>query len=81
MLLKTKFRFVHTLRLLSFTLVGLAASSAFSADGYTESPGTTGNGNFVIGPDRYAGMNLEPPEPAAFGQAPEFVVAETGRLF
>jgi enterochelin esterase-like enzyme len=36
--------------LLSIALLESASNSAFSAEEYKESPGTAGNGNFVIGP-------------------------------
>ncbi|MDA0284898.1 MAG: alpha/beta hydrolase-fold protein [Planctomycetota bacterium] len=37
--------------ILAVGLVGLTSSSAFSDDGYSENPGTQGNGHFTIGPD------------------------------
>lgn len=36
---------------MSIALVGLLADSAWPADGYSEDPGTDGNGNVVVGPD------------------------------
>jgi iron(III)-enterobactin esterase len=36
---------------LAISLVGLTSRSAFADDGYSENPGTQGNGNFTIGPD------------------------------
>ena len=51
MLLKSNFLSGYTCCFLSIALVGLASSSAFPAESYTENPGTEGNGNFVIGTD------------------------------
>ena len=36
---------------LPLALCGMASETAFAQEGYSESPGTEGNGNFVIGPD------------------------------
>ena len=41
----------HIYCLFSIVLVGLANNSTFSDEGYSENPGTDGNGNFIIGPD------------------------------
>jgi hypothetical protein len=51
MLFRSKFLSASTRCLFSLALVGLASSSALPADKYTETPGTSGNGNFVIGPE------------------------------
>lgn len=48
---KMKFASVSIARLLSVAVVALAASSVPAADGYSEQPGSEGNGNVVIGPD------------------------------
>lgn len=51
MLMKSVFLPGCTCCVLSIALVGLTSNAAFSAERYTEKPGTEGNGNFVIGPD------------------------------
>ena len=36
---------------LTFAVIGLASNVVFSAEKYTENPGTKGNGNYVVGPE------------------------------
>ena len=51
MLLRTEFLSSCLCCFLSIAFVGLASNATLSAESYTETPGTEGNGNFVIGPD------------------------------
>lgn len=51
MLFQFKFLSIYTRCLLMISVVGSASDLAFSAEKYTENPGTKGNGNFVIGTD------------------------------
>ena len=51
MLLRTEFLSSCICCFLSIAFVGLASNATLSAESYTETPGTEGNGNFVIGPD------------------------------
>jgi enterochelin esterase family protein len=51
MLLKSAVQSGSSFCFLSIALFGMASDAAFSQDRYSESPGTEGNGNFVIGPD------------------------------
>ena len=51
MLLKSALLSGSRFCLLSIAVCGMASEAAFSQDRNTESPGTEGNGNFVIGPD------------------------------
>jgi len=51
MLLKSALQSGSRFCFLSIALCGMASDAAFSQDRATESPGTEGNGNFVIGPD------------------------------
>ncbi len=51
MLFKPKFLAVCSFCFLSIGVASSASNSAFADDGYSEKPGTEGNGNFTIGPD------------------------------
>jgi iron(III)-enterobactin esterase len=51
MLLSSNLRWRSALSALSIFVLGLAAHAALADENYTESPGTEGNGNVVIGPD------------------------------
>ncbi len=51
MMLKSTFLSIFARSCFATALVGLSSSSALSQEGYSERPGTEGNGNFVIGPD------------------------------
>ena len=44
--------------LLPLALASLVTNSALSADGYTETPGTEGNGNHTIGPHYHVDPDL-----------------------
>jgi enterochelin esterase family protein len=51
MMLKSTFQSIFARSCFAAALVGLSSGSALSQEGYSERPGTEGNGNFVIGPD------------------------------
>jgi len=51
MLFESKFLAVCGFCFLSVCLAGATAGSVLAADGYSEKPGTHGNGDFTIGPD------------------------------
>lgn len=51
MMLKSTFQSIFARSCFAAALVGLSSGSAISQEGYSERPGTEGNGNFVIGPD------------------------------
>ena len=51
MLYRLKFLVSHIFYLLALALVGLVTTSGSADDGYSENPGTQGNGNFIIGPE------------------------------
>ncbi|MBT6155319.1 MAG: enterobactin esterase [Planctomycetaceae bacterium] len=51
MIFKSKLPTIVACCLFSIAGVGLVSSSALAADGYSENPGTEGNGNVTIGPD------------------------------
>jgi enterochelin esterase family protein len=50
-MVKSKFRSSCVRGLLSLALLAAASSCAFSADDYSENPGSEGNGNYTIGPE------------------------------
>ncbi len=51
MLLKSKAFSCRARWFLLMVIAGLGSELVFSADGYTENPGTEGNGNYTIGPE------------------------------
>jgi len=51
MLLNTRFHFQFASHLLAILFLGMASQIASSAEKYSETSGTKGNGDFVIGPD------------------------------
>ena len=50
MMIRSKFLAIYIFCLTSIVLFG-SATCAFGDDGYSEKPGTQGNGDFTIGPD------------------------------